>query len=93
MPNSDHEDDEAIVEDFVNNSVVADPDSIRTVLTFERNAARWTRLVRQQIDRGADSLLLASGQTSKCPHCPPSDLDLVAAHSRPRSALTSSHGT
>lgn len=65
MPDSDGEYDEAIVVDLVEEEVVADSDSIRTVLTLESNASWWTRLVRQEVDRGADALLIAPVQTGQ----------------------------
>ncbi len=65
MAYPDDEYDEAIIVDLVDDAVVADPHSICTIVALEGNARWRTRLVRQEVDRSPNSLLLTSGQTGE----------------------------
>jgi len=85
--------DQPVVDDVVDDAVVARTNPIRAILTRQLDAARWSWVIRKQIDRGAHPLLVGSRQPLKSPHRPAGDLDTVAlAHANPRSALTSSQG-
>jgi len=61
MTHADHEHDETIVVHLVDDPVVTDPNPVGAVLALEGHTPRWTRLVRQQVNRCSDPLLLASG--------------------------------
>lgn len=61
MPDSDHLNDETLVEHLVDDAIVADPHAIGVGFTAERSAAWWSRLVGQEIDGRSDPMLLLPG--------------------------------
>jgi len=84
---------QARVDDLVEDPVVADAYPVHGLLPCQSDTAGWPRLISQQIDRGANPLLLGVRQPGDRPDRPAGDLDGVAAHSSPSAALTSSQGT
>ena len=60
MTNPDDVDQEHGVEDFVNDSEVADPDPEHRVLALHRDAVRRPRIVGKKIEGCSDPLLLAA---------------------------------
>ena len=87
----DHLDDQARIDDLVEDPVVTDPYSVHRVLAREGDAAWGPRLVSQQIYRGANSLLFLAWQPRDRSNRPAGDLYRVPAHSSPSATLTSSH--
>jgi hypothetical protein len=86
-------DHEPVVEHLIDDPVVAHSHSIGVRLAGQRHAPRRPRVLGQQIDRGANPLLLLPRERGESLDRPASDLDPVGGHTRPRSALTSSQGT
>lgn len=93
MTDPDDLDDEPVVEHLVDDAVVADAHSVGVRFTGHRHASRWSGVLSQEIDRGADPLLFAPRQRSHRLDGAAGNLDAVRRHTRPRSALTSSQGT
>ena len=58
VSDSDDLDDEAAVEDLVDDPVVPDPHPIGVGLTSHRHAPRWAWLLGQEIDRRSNPLLV-----------------------------------
>ncbi len=58
MPDAYDMNDEYIVNHFIDDSVVAHPNAIHTVLTCHRHACRWAWILGEQLNGGADSLLV-----------------------------------
>ena len=85
--------DEAGVNDFEEDSEVADSHPVHRVFSGEFGAARRSRFVREQVDRCSDPLLILAREFGERLYRSPGDLDRVAAHWRPSIAFTSSHGT
>lgn len=90
---ADDLDQELVVEDLIDDPVVADAHPIRASFALQLYASWRAGIVSQQIQRSANSLLFAAWESAEPLRCPARDLDAVGTHSRPRSALTSSHGT
>src|SRR5262245_20929800 len=86
-------DDEASIEDLVDDPVVADAHPVGVVFAGELAACGWVRIVGEEVDGGADPLLFPAWQRCERSDGSASDLDLVLAHVRPSSAFTSSQGT
>ena len=93
MPDPHDVDDEAAIEDLVDDPVVANAHPIGVVFARQLAARGWARIVGEEVDRGADPLLFPAWQRRERSDGSASDLDLVLAHARPSSAFTSSHGT
>ncbi len=93
VPDSNDVDEETVVKHFVDDPVHADSDPVSVIFSGELRATWRPRVVGEEIDRRSHSLLFSAGQRRQCFHGPAGELDAVAAQRRPRSALTSSHGT
>jgi len=89
----DHLDNQSIIEDLVDDAVVANPDAVDAPFALGLRRARWSGLLGQEVDGGPDPLLLTSGKACERADGPAGNLDPIAAHARPRSAFTSSQGT
>ncbi len=93
VPYSDDLDQQDLVADLVHDAVVTDADAIHGVFPPHRDAGRRSRILREQLDRRADSLLISPLQRDERLRSTLSDPDFVpGAHVRPRSALTCSQG-
>lgn len=90
---ADDVDHETVIEDLVHDPVYPDTDPIGVLLAGDLGASRRSGVVGEEIDRGANALLFSTGQPSEGLGRPAGDFDPVAAQRRPKSALTSSHGT
>jgi hypothetical protein len=86
-------DDKSIVEHFVHDAVSPDPHSVDASLPGHSHASWRTRVSGEEVDGGTNSLLLLSRQRGESLDGTAGNLDAVWAHTRPRSALTSSQGT
>ena len=64
MADTDDQNQQAGIDDFVQDSIVADTDSVHGLLAGERNAARGTGLVGQQLYCCSNPLLFFAGQNS-----------------------------
>lgn len=93
MTDTDDVDDKAIVEDLVDNAVIADTHPVRTGFTRQRHTPGRSRILGQQVDRHLDTPLLPARKGSQRLDCSAGDVDAITLQSRPRSALTSSQGT
>jgi hypothetical protein len=93
MAESHDENHQARIDDFVEDAVVADPHSIHRILPGKLGATRGARFVREEIDRSPHSLLFGSWKLGDRLHRTAGDLDVIAAHSSPSIAFTSSQGT
>ena len=94
VPDAHDVNDEYVVENFIEHSVVTHANAIHTVLTCHRDARRRPRILGEQLNSGTDSLLVTALKRGQRLRGASSDTDLVAiAHARPSSALTCSHGT
>ncbi len=60
VANSDDEDQQHPIEDFVYDPVVADPDSVDRVLALHRHAIRRPRIVGEKIKSRTNAQLLAT---------------------------------
>lgn len=94
MSDADNLDEQDAVVDLMHNPVVANWDSVGFLFATQRDAARWSWSLGEQVNGGADPLLLRARQSGDRLDCTAGDLNLIrVAHARPRSALTSSQGT
>ena len=93
MAEANDQHDEPVVVNLVDDPIVTDAHSIHAVLPLEGDTPRRSRFVCEEIDRSPNPLLLAPWELSKRLDGSPGDLDFVAAHASPKSALTSSQGT
>jgi len=84
---------QARIDDFVEDPVVANTHSIHRILPGKLGAARGARFIREEIDRSPHFLLFGSWKLGNRLHRTTGDLDVVAAHSSPSIAFTSSQGT
>ena len=84
---------QASIDDFVEDPVVTDTHSIHRILPGKLGATRRARFVRQEINRSPHSLLIGAWKLGNRLHRTAGDLDVVAAHSSPSIAFTSSQGT
>ena len=84
---------QASIDDFVEDPVIADTHSIHRILPGKLGATRGARFVREEINRSPHSLLFGSRKRGNQLHRTARDLDVVAAHSSPSIAFTSSQGT
>ena len=60
MPDAHDVNDEYVVDDLVDDSVVTHANAIHTVLTCHRDACRWAWILSEKLDGGANSLLIAA---------------------------------
>ncbi len=93
MSDSDDENDQAVVDDLVEDAVVANPHSVHMRLADEANCPGRAGLLGEEVDGSADALLLTSRKGGQDPESSPRDLDAIDRHRKPRSAFTSSQGT
>ncbi len=93
MANADDQHDKPVVLNLVDDPIVTYAHPIHAVLPLEGDAHRRSRFVCEELNRSPDPLLLAPGELSKRLDGSSGDLDLVAAHTSPKSAFTSSQGT
>ena len=84
--------EEAIIEDLVDDPVIAHADPIGMRFTRQDHTAGWTWVLRQQVDRHLDTPLLPTRQGGERLGGPACNLDAVPLHPRPSSAFTSSQG-
>jgi hypothetical protein len=57
VPDSNHLDDESVIEDLVHDAVVADPNSIGVRLAGHGSAARGTGIVGEEVDCSPNPVL------------------------------------
>ena len=93
MSNPDDLDDEAVVEDLVDDAIVADLHPVRVRLADKADRPWGTWLLGQQVDGSSDALLLLSRKTGQDLERSPRNSYAVDGQSRPKSAFTSSQGT
>ena len=80
--------------DLVDDAVTAHADAVAGRLSGHVDAAGWARRFGGKVDRSLDAPLFGSRQRRDGLHGSTCDVHLVTvAHTNPRSALTSSHGT
>ena len=91
MSNRHDEDQENVVVDLVDDSVVASAHPQRPITTDQPGCPAGSRLLGQQLDGALHSSSRGGVELSQLPHRGGSELDPVR-HVRPRSALTRSHG-
>lgn len=84
---------QARIDDFIEDPVVANTHSIHRILPGKLGATRRARLIRQKINRSPHSLLFGSWKLGDRLDRTARNLDVVAAHSSPSIAFTSSQGT
>ena len=85
--------EQAFVDDVVHDPVVTDPDSIGGKFAGKLDAARQARRFCRQVDCRTNSNLIPLGGLNYRFGRPAGDPDLIAAHSSPSIAFTSSQGT
>lgn len=86
-------DDEPVVEDLVDDAIVAHTHPVCARLADHADRPRGTGLIGEQVDRSSDALLLPSRKTGQDLERSPRNLDAIDGHAKPRSAFTSSQGT
>ena len=64
MADTDDQNHQACIEDFVHDSIVTDTDSVHGLLAGERNASRGTGFISQQLYCCSNPLLFFAGQSS-----------------------------
>ena len=84
---------EASINHFIDDPVVADPNSIHRILPGQLGATRRARLIGKEINSSPHSLLVDSSKLGDRLHRTARNHDVVAAHSSPSIAFTSSQGT
>ena len=77
---------------FVDDSVIAHSNAIHIARTNECGARRRSRILREQLDDGPDSLLISTFDAGERLERAAADLELEA-HASPRSCFANSHGT
>src|SRR4051812_46031777 len=92
MAHAHHLHEEPVVVHVIDDPVVAGTDAISMFFTGELATAGWPRVVTEQHDHRSDALLVLARQRAQRLERTAIDLNAIA-HTSPRSALTSSHGT
>ncbi len=91
MPKPHDDDQQHVVLDGVNNSIVTDSDS-KTRPALQSTCTWRARILREQSDCALNSPASLRVEFAQGADGRRSKLDAIGAHSQPRSALTCSHG-